>query len=226
MTFVQLQDRVMGRLNLTTSESRTRIKGFLNERYRRLQTSIGLGQVRRTQISLATVVGQFEYPITTLIKVITVTYPTGNRVIGELSLDQIRRMDPDGGQTGVPQAYAVTKYAADSVTIYVWPKPDAIYTLQIDGLARGTDMTADADLPAFPEDFHDYLVFAGCADELEKMEKGEASARMEIRAKQRSEDLRYFLAKSAYLSIQQSDNWWSGPFGGGFFGWGDQYGWW
>lgn len=219
MTFKNLQDRVMGRLNLTSTEARDRIKNFINERYRSLQTSINLGRVRRTEVTFPTVIGTFEYVRTDIIKPLTVRYPAGNRVVDERTLDQIRMMDADAGTTGAPQVYAVVKYAADGCTLYIWPKPDAVYTLSIDGLARGTNMSADGDIPAFPEDFHDILEFAATADELEKMEKPDQSVGFETRTEKRTRELRYFLAKSAYLGQQQNDFWWAGPWPTGYFGW-------
>lgn len=220
MTFKNMQDRIMERLNLTSSESRSRIKNFLNERYRRLQTSINLGRVRRTEVSFNTIAGTFEYVRTDIIKPITVRYEAGNKVLDERTLDQIRMMDPDEGTTGAPQIFAVVKYAAAGCTLYIWPKPDAIYAISVDGLAAGTDMSLDADVAAFPEDFHDILVLEGAADELMKMEKPELSRELLAEAVTRKGELRYFLAKSSYLAQQQNDFWWAGPWPTGYFGWG------
>lgn len=224
MTFLNLQDRVMGRLNLSSTEARSRIKNFLNERYRRLQTSINLGKVRRSTMTFPTVNGTYTYSPTNVIKVFTMAYPAGNRVLAEQTLDQLRVIDPDNSQTGPPRAYAVTQYTAIGLQVYIWPKPDAAYTIQLDGLLKGTDLSLDADVPAFPEDFHDILEFGATADELEKMEKPDQAAGFEDRAERRSRDLRYFMSKSAYLYSQQTDMdlatfWWTGPYGG-YWGWG------
>ncbi len=47
MTFVQLQNQVMNRLNLTSTDARTRIKVELNLRYREIQSGVNLSQTRR-----------------------------------------------------------------------------------------------------------------------------------------------------------------------------------
>src|SRR6266850_2607104 len=161
----------MGRLGLTTPEARTRIKIFINERYRKLQTSIGMGRVRFGTITFPTVAGTYLYTTTGLIKPWTVAIPAQNWVLQERTFDTVRTLDPDNSQTGRPEVYVVQKFSATTVTLYLWPKPDAIYTVQVDGILTGTDLTADGDIPAFPEDFHDQLVFAASADELTKMEK-------------------------------------------------------
>lgn len=203
----------MGRLGLTTTDARARIKIFINERYRKLQTSIGLARVRFGTITFPTISGTYLYSTTGLIKPWTVAIPGQNWVLEERPFDTIRTLDPDNSQTGRPEVYAVQKFAAVSVSLYLWPKPDGVYTIQVDGILTGTDLTADGDIPAVPEDFHDLLVFAASADELTKMEKPALAQAQEIRADARTRELRYFLEKSAYLGFVQNDleGWWWGP---------------
>lgn len=220
MTFQELQDAVMGRLNLTSPEARTRIKRFLNQRYRNLQTSVGLGKVRRTIGSFNTVNGTDIYTNTQYVKFFQLSYPNGNRVLGERTEDQLREQDPDFSQTGEPRMYAVQKYGASSVTFRIVPKPSGVYTVAIDGLAVGTNMSADGDIPAFPEDFHDILDLWATADEFDKMEKPDQATKKEKQAERRMSELRYFLAKSAYLHKQQgTDFWWWGPYPNRPYGW-------
>ena len=214
MTFKNIQDRVMGRLNLTSAEARTRIKTFINERYRKLQTSVSMGRVRFGTGTFATAAGTFTYTPSSLVKPITLYYTAGNRVLAQKSMDEVRLMDPDASQTGEPEAWVLQKFTATGCTIYVWPKPDAIYTIGYDGIVSGTEMSADGDVPVFPEDFHDQLEFAATADELMKMEKPVLADKMELKAENRMRELRYFMAKSSYLNLQQgsgADTWWWGP---------------
>lgn len=204
----------MSRLNLTETAARDRIKNFINERYRRLASSISLGPVRFTTVSQNTAAGTEQYSPTGLIKVQTITYTAGNKVLDEMTLDQIRNIDADGSEEGSPERFAVVKYPASSVTIHIHPKPDAIYTLKIDGIATGIDLSANGDIPAFPEDFHDVLEFGAMADELEKMEKYKMAEKYERAYESRLMDLRYFIAKTAYLDQSANDAWWLGPWYG------------
>jgi hypothetical protein len=87
----------------------------------------------------------------------------------------------------------------------LYPKPNSVYNLSADVLAIGTDMTADGDVPTFPEDFHDILVEAVLKDELSKMEKLQYSRDAERKFEKRLSELRYFLAKRAYLSRRPVD---------------------
>lgn len=212
MTFLQLQNDVLGRLGLTTPDARTRIKLFINERYRKLQTAIGLDRVRFGTITFPTVNGTNLYSTTGLIKPWTVAIPAQNWVLDESTMDNIRLLDTDHSQTGRPYVYAVQKFNPTTASLYLFPTPDGVYSVQVDGILTGVDLVADADIPAFPEDFHDLLTFAASADELMKMEKPQLAQAQEIRADARTRDLRYFLAKSAYLGlIQAQTEWWWGP---------------
>lgn len=212
MTFVQLQDRVMGRVIRTSSESRDRVKEFINERLRAVQSNLGLGRLRRGTVSLATTADTATLSTTGLVKVFTAAIPAENRVLREVSLDSMRMKDPGLITTGAPEEYAVKSAGATLLVLSLWPKPDAVYTLSIDGLLTGTDMSADSDVPAMPEDFHDLLIFGALADEYDHDGDTKLSGRMEAKYQQRVSDLRYFLAKSAYKRDKGNDYdpyaWW------------------
>jgi hypothetical protein len=199
VTFVQLQDDTMARLNLSSAEARTNVKKWLNQKYRRLVTGVGLGRVRRSTLTFVTVSTTQTYTPATLIKPFTVSYVAGNLVLDEKSEEEVRAMDPALQQTGSPRRYVVQKYLAAGVTLRIHPTPDAVYTITVDGLIAGTEMSADADVPAFPEDFHDLLVFGAMEEALIKLEKPALAAKAREDAKIRTSDLRYFLAKSGYL---------------------------
>lgn len=222
MTFQTLQDRVMGRLNLTSAEARTRIKTFINERYRKLQTSVGLGRVRFTSSTLTTGAGTYTYSPANLLKPITLYYAAGNRVLAQKTMDEIRMMDPDSSMTGEPEAWVLQQFGSVSCTIYIWPKPAGSYVVGYDGIVVGTDLSANGDVPVIPEDFHDALEFAATADELMKMEKPKLADAMEAKAERRERELRYFIAKSTYLGLQQGSAselfWWWGPWWWGYPG--------
>ena len=220
MTFKNIQDRIMDRVNLTSADGRTRIKNNTNERYRALQTSVGLGRVRRTNSTLNTVNGTATYTPPSVVKTFGISYPSGNKILTERTEDQIREMDPNLDTVGDPRHWAVLQFTATGILIRIWPTPTSIMALVIDGIASGTDMSADGDVPAFPEDFHDILVTQGIADEWDKMEKPDLATKQEKKAATRVTELRYFLSKSAYLHRQQGTTyWWWGPWGHRPYGW-------
>lgn len=213
MTFVQIQDKVMGRLNLSSTSARTRIKGFINERVRAAQTSTNLGRVRRGSESLNTVAAQATLETTTIIKPVTISIPAVNWVLREVSEDQLRNYDPVGQWTGRPAIYAVQKFKAGTVVLEFKPIPDGIYAIQIDGMVAGVELSADGDVPAVPEDFHDMFVYGAACDELMHLEKFDQASAMEGKWSERLKGCRYFISKSIYLHRAQGDSgvnweWW------------------
>lgn len=194
MTFLQLQDRVLGRLNLTSDEARIRIGEFLNENYRRVQTSIGMAQVRRGTLEVAAQVGPFSVGA---IKPFTITLPVFNRLLVERTLDQLREIQTTPTVVGVPQCYAVTGFGTSSFELLLYPDPADAYGLEIDALLVGVDMVDDTDQPAFPEDFHDVLIFGALEDEYNHFDRPELAAVQAQKFQRRLGDLRYFLVKSA-----------------------------
>ncbi len=212
MTFLELQDRVRARMNRTSTESRDRIKTFINERLRATQTSTGLGRLRRGTVSLNTTADSSDLTTTGLVKVFAVSQPSLSRVLREVTFNAMRLKDPGFITTGAPLEYAVNSFSATSTGLKLWPKPDAIYALEIDGLLIGTDLSADSDVPAMPEDFHDVLILGAMADEYDHDGDKKMADKMEAKYELRRRELRYFVAKTAYLMTRQATNvdypWW------------------
>ena len=204
MTYKQIQDRVLDRLNLTSTEARARIKNFINERYRQAVTSCSLPRLRMGSAAPMTVSGTATLAVTGVIKPTTITLPALNRVLYERSQDQLRTYDPSGQWLGAPQYYAITNYGATSFSLLLMPKPDATYVLSVDGYLAGTDLSNDSDVPAFPEDFHDLLEDGALADEYDHKDKDDFATKYEKRFQIRLSELRYFIAKSTYLHRTQN----------------------
>jgi hypothetical protein len=213
MTFKQCQDRTLSRLNLTTTAARTRVKNAVNERNRRLATSCSLSRVRRGTVSINTVADTATITSTGVVKVFGIMIPTSNRILTERSIGEMRQLDPAETTTGEPYIYGVQRDNAASQTIQLFPIPDDIYALDIDGLLTGTDMSADGDIPAFPEDFHDALIFGALADEYGHAGDTVESERYEQKYEQRLRDLRYYLRVSGFLAKRQNSKadtaWWA-----------------
>lgn len=204
MTFKNVQDRVMERMRLTTATARARIKNRINERMRAAQTSVGLQKTRRGTVSVNTVSGTATIASTGMSHVFTVAIPLKNIVLIERTMDYLRLIDPSNTSSGQPIEYAVEKTGATTATLRLYPIPNAIYAVQLDGLLVGTDMSGDSDVPGIPEDFHDILIDGASADEYGDMEDQQAKvAECEERYRTRLRELRMFLAKSAWLPRQQ-----------------------
>ena len=222
MTFLELQDRILDRLNLSSEEARTRIKDFINERYRNLQTSCGLSRVRRGTITVSTTGGQDTLSALVddddsdlvCIKPLTIKIPGSNiPPLSEITLDAMRRSPVLSDSR--PTTYTVLNFAPSGVSLKLYPGPDTVYELEVDGLLMGTELEDDSDVPAFPEDFHDALIFGALADEYDHFDKAPLAAKQEKKYDRRCGELRYFIAKSIYLERvqgrRQESVWWWRP---------------
>jgi hypothetical protein len=219
MTFLEIQDRVMDRLNLTSQDARDRIKDFINERNRNVCTSVNLGRVRRTTITSVTTSGVRTLVPSGIIKPLTITIPAQRRVLDERTSDQLRNLDAGEDFTGIPELYAISKYALASFELELSPTPDGAYDLTIDGIARGVDLSDDADEPGFPEDFHDILVFGTLADEFDHIGDEQhivQAERQEKKFQKRLGELRLWIQKTIYL--RRGQNVFNDPWEWYFFG--------
>jgi hypothetical protein len=189
----------MARTNLTSTTARTRVKEFINERLRRIATSTNCGRLRMGTVSINTVADNNAITTTGLVHIKAVTIPLENAILDERTVEQLRTYDPDVSENGVPRFYAVRKINATTLELMLYPEPDAIYAVSIDGILTGTDLSADGDVAGLPEDFHDVLIFGALADEYPHLSDTENSLIFEGKYEARLKDLRYFLAKSAWL---------------------------
>lgn len=203
MTFADIQNSVAERLNLTSADSLARIGRNINDRYRRLTSNVGLATSRRATDTQNTV-GNDPHVTFALEKLERVyTVDTGKRrVLDEISYDEWRALDTWLQPLGDSTRYAIETAGAASVTIVLTPTPSSVFAINADGLANAATL-ADTDVPAFPADFHDALVFGAMADEYNKMQNAAQAQQFETLYESRAADLRYFLAKSIYLTQHQ-----------------------
>lgn len=201
MTFTDIQTEIADRLNLTATASLTRIGRSINERYKWMVSSMGLDTVQtQLGITATTTIGSRELTFTCekLLSVYNTTFDPA-QVLDEASVDELRN-EVQG--TDPAQRYAVLRMGASTVTIFLDSTPTTQYVLTADALVNVSTLSG-TNVPAFPEDFHNILVYGGMATELEKMEKYDMAKIQEGRFQQRLGELRLYIAKSAYLEIYQ-----------------------
>lgn len=128
---------------------------------------------------------------------ITVGLQATQLVLNELSFDEMRN---NIISTQPPQNYAVSRMGANSVTIYLDCAPTTVFILSADVLESTTTLSGTNE-PVFDENYHDILVHGGKVPELLKMEKADLSNGAEEDYQRRLADLRFFIAKSAYMDI-------------------------
>jgi hypothetical protein len=131
---------------------------------------------------------------------------TLKRPLAEVTLEELRALDPADAVSGTPDRYAIYKQQNNSITLKLYPKPTGVGPLSIDGVLIGTEMVADGDEPTLPTDFHDVLERGALADGYDKIEKADYALKQESKFDKRLGELRFFLIKSARLSQFQRDN--------------------
>jgi hypothetical protein len=196
VTFKEIQDDAMERLNLTSADARTRVKRYVNEWYRRILGRLGMSRLRdasSTTIILAD--GQAEYDVSA-VKIAHIFDPTNEVMLVERSLTWMRDMDPtDSYRSNYPVAFAVRKVGATTLKVRVWPIPNQALTLRVDTSSGATALSADGDVPVLPEDYHWILSLAARVSEYEKLDDDRYKiARQDLEDAIR--ELRYHIAKS------------------------------
>jgi len=207
MTFLELQNAVMGRLNLTSSEARDRIKIEINTRIREMQTSVSLSATRRGTITFTTASGDSECTASGISKIETLYDQVFlDQVLGQVSVQQIRQWNANDQAVGPPTNYAILHHLQNSITILLYPQPTSTSPLLCDAVVQGVNLEDNDDEPVIPEDFQDAIVDGVMADELDKMEKTRPLAdKYEAKFEKRLSDLRFFINKSGWLRRGQTD---------------------
>lgn len=171
-TFLQLQDAVLSDLNLTTasaSSERTRVSRYLNEGYRTLLADPSLGRIRDSTTTISALAGTAEYTVTAS-KILYIRDATNDLRLTEVSLGDLRTLDPGNDSTGNPTHYAIRKTSATTLGVRLWPIPSENVTLDVDILAAITDLSANGDVPVFASEFHHILETYARMREYEKMD--------------------------------------------------------
>jgi hypothetical protein len=176
MTYLELQNRALEALNLstaTTTDPRTRIKKAINDWQRRILTKPQFTRLLRDrQLTLTTTAAVHTYSLASSVKRINGITDTTNEIpLKRRDLTWLREQDPGLEIDGIPVAYVFLGSSSSSLLqVQLWPTPQAAYSYLVDYTAQLADMTADAEEPLLPEDFHHVLALGAQADEWRRMD--------------------------------------------------------
>lgn len=206
MEFDEIVEDVMGQLNLSSTEAEERVGKLVNRYYKRVTSSLGIATVARRVFDVEglTTLASAEVAFELMEKVTRVWYLSDGvkQFLDEKTLDELRDEDPPSGDT--PSRYAVVSRSATTVTILLDELAETEYSLFADGY-QPADVLADDDEPAFPESFHDILVYGPLKDEARHLNQTELARDAKTEYEDRLSGLRMEVAKSAYLRIRQGD---------------------
>jgi hypothetical protein len=176
MTYLELQNRALEALNLSTAAStdpRTRIKKAINDWQRRILTKPQFARLLRDrQLTLTSTAAISTYTLASSVKRINGITDTTNEIpVVRRDLGWLRRQDPGLEIDGIPVAYVFLGSSSSSLLqIQFWPTPQDAYAYLVDYTAQIADMTADTEEPLLPEDFHHVLALGAQADEWRRMD--------------------------------------------------------
>lgn len=201
MTFTEIVDEILDRLNLTSPEAETRVGRAVNRLYKAVTTSTGLNTTRTilgVSGTLADTTSEVTFSgVEKLHRVYDISSGTA-RDLKQLTIYQIRERKPVESST--PKYWAVQTTGATTVVIRVDIIAADTMTLYADGTTTVSTLSG-SNVPVIPESFHDILVEGVLKDEYKKLEKNDLAKDSLTEYKQRLADLQQFLAKSAYIDM-------------------------
>jgi hypothetical protein len=200
---------VLPATNLTTSmdsTTRARLLNAVNRQYRAILSKPSAVHLREGTTTVSSVQGTALYALTGVSKLHRIFETTNDRRLLPMTLDQYRSLEPDpASHQGTPTHFVDAGYnSSRQPQFYLWPTPSSAITYTCDVLNAITDLSADADLPVLPDDFHDILVTAGVIPEYRRLDDPRLmDARNELR--ERLGDLAYWLAETASGSTNSTE---------------------
>jgi len=201
MNFSEIVSETMDRLNLTSTTATTRVGKMVNDRLKRLTSSIGLETSRRLSTSTLVTVGSNTLTFPGVEKILAVferlSSTSKDTMLNQLTADEMH-VWPVSSQP--PRNYAITNMHTNSVSIMIDCIPTTAFTLYADGQVSLITLSGTMS-PDFSESYHDILVFGAMADEYRKMEKLALMQDAEANYERRLSDLRMWIAKNGYLDL-------------------------
>ncbi|MPZ20134.1 MAG: hypothetical protein GEV06_19785 [Luteitalea sp.] len=115
MTLLEIETDIYSRLGKSLTPdtvTQARIRRFINQRYRRLRSLMGNGQVADFQTTLDSVASQQRYAFGPAVSRINTVYETTNQIpLTERSLEWLRNVDPNAiNEDGTPEVFVPVGY--------------------------------------------------------------------------------------------------------------------
>lgn len=160
MTFLELQTATKSFLADRADFTTAIAKEFINRAYQKMANSFQFYELDGTDESITTVDGTASYNTPSgvrSIRVIKITGDTEYEVIAQ-TMAWYERQDTTSDNKGLPEHYI--RYGSK---IFFWPTPDDAYEVRIRYLKDTTELSADADVPVFPEEWHELLFLSAAS---------------------------------------------------------------
>lgn len=168
MTFDEIVAFIAEDLGLLgNTEAIVRIGKKVNRRYRKVTSELGMITSRRVLLPFTAATDTPDQTITPCENVLSVTLAGATRPLDYVQFSEMQMIVP---RTGNPTRWSKKTIGATSVVL----RFDSTFDTAIDMTCEVEDVGATLSgtmVPAFPESYHDILVYGATADELSKKEK-------------------------------------------------------
>lgn len=174
MTLLEIQTELARETNKNASTldatTKARFLAAINRHYKRLASLPGLQHLRDTTTTFPSVAGQAEYQIASVAKIKRIWDATNRRYLLPMSMAQYRQLSPEAitDNQGTPLFWiweSMSGSSSPKFDLYLYQTPAAVVTYTADITSVLTLLSADADVPILPFDFHDLLFLGALEDE-------------------------------------------------------------
>lgn len=206
MTFDEIVTEIKDRLNLTSSEATTRVGRGVNRIYKRVTTTCSMNLTRNVVgVSANTSIGSSLVTFANVEKITRVYDDSVSserpRELREMTLMALRELNVR--ESDQARFWAVQSTTDNDVVVRLDIEALSVFALKADGLSTVATLSG-SQVPVIPESFHDILIVGVLIDEYQKMEKPVFARDAKMEFEQRMSELRYFLAKNAYIDSYQN----------------------
>lgn len=179
MTLLEIETELARETNKSASTldatTKARFLAAINRHYRRLASLPGLQHLRDTTTTFPSVAGQAEYQIGSVAKINRVFDTENRRLLAPMTMSQYRAISPEAitDNQGTPMFWIWESYSGSATSkfdLYLYQTPNAVITYTADITSVLTALSADADVPILPVDFHDLLFLGALVDEYRHMD--------------------------------------------------------
>lgn len=200
MTLLEIQTELARETNKNATSldttSKARFLAAINRHYKRLASLPGLQHLRDTTTTFASVAGTAQYQIASVAKITRIFDTTNRRLLQPMSMAQYRALSPDAAnEQGTPTHWIWESMSGSSTPafdLYLYQTPSAIVTYTADITSVLTLLSADADVPILPLDFHDLLFLGALVDEYRHLDDSRAGI-AQAQLKEREGQFKYWM---------------------------------
>ena len=204
MTLLEIETELARETNKNASSldttSKARFLAAINRHYRRLASLPGLQHLRDTTTTFPSVAGQAEYQIASVAKIKRIWDTTNRRYLVPMSMAQYRELSPEAitDNQGTPEFWiweSMSGSSSPKFDLYLYRTPSAVVTYTCDITSVLTLLSADADVPILPLDFHDLLFLGALEDEYRHLDDTRLSVVQQAR-RDREKQFTYWMHES------------------------------